>query len=149
MADITELPTSVELSFGDGKYWFALGWPQLLELERVCGHSQIDGTKHPKSVMAIHSELSRGLTIGPDGEIIFVGTSDATSREIQNVVRFGLVGGGKGTVDGETVDVTPHRASELLEAYGFPARPLAENAAIAFAILNAAIFGRPEVGGAA
>jgi hypothetical protein len=75
------------------------------------------------------------------GELLFVGGGAAMLKDVRAVIRGGLIGGGEGIVDGETIEVGPMRAGELVEAYTFPARPMIEAVQLAWRILNAAIEG--------
>lgn len=144
MTDITKLPTSIELDFADGRYWFALTWPLLLELERKCGAKDHDGIARDKSVFSMHSQLGAGLIVAPDGEVMFTGGSEGLARDIAHIIRLGLIGGNRATVMGEKNTVSPSEAHALVDAYVYPAAPLVESAAIAFAILNAVIHGNPK-----
>lgn len=148
MTDITKLPTSIELDFADGRYWFGLTWPTLLELERKCGARDHDGIHRDKSVFLMHSQLGAGLMVGGDGQVIFTGNGEGLARDIAHIIRLGLIGGGSATVMGEKVDVSISEAHSLINAYVYPAVPLVESAATAFAILNAAIHGNPKPVGA-
>lgn len=144
MKDVTKLPTSIELDFADGRYWFALTWPLLLELERKCGAKDRDGIARDKSVFSMHSQLGSGLMLGEDGKVIFLGDGDGLARDIAHIIRLGLIGGNRGTVMGEQITFSPNEASELVDTYVYPAVPLVESAALAFGILNAVILGNPK-----
>lgn len=123
--------TAITLSFAGGEYRFWLPLPQVFELERGC----------ETSILAIEERLRAGIGQNPDGSAAFIGGGLATVKEIRETIRLGLIGGNHALVDGEEVAVGPLRAKELLENYTFPARPLAESAALAWSILSAAIFG--------
>lgn len=134
------MDTSVELAFGDGRYLFALPWPQVFELERNCGLVEPDGTKRGKSIFQIYEEIGAGLGLLGD-EPVFVGGGKANARDIRETIRLGLIGGGAGDVAGEAVKVSPLDAARIVEAYCYPARPLSEALGVAWAILRAAIEG--------
>lgn len=144
MNDVTKLPTSIELDFADGRYWFALTWPMALELERKCGAKDHDGIPRDKSLFLMHSQLGDGLFIDTNGEVIFSGSGQGLARDIAHIIRLGLIGGNRATVMGELVTVSPSEAHALVEAYVYPAVPLAQSAATAFAVLNAVIHGNPK-----
>ena len=144
MTDITTLPTSIELDFADGRYWFALSLQHVFELERKCGERDNDGIHRPKSLFVMHTELGSGLVIGADGDVLFTGSSAGLARDIAEIIRLGLIGGNRAIVMGEKSTVSPSEAHALVDAYVYPAAPLVESAAMAFAILNAVIHGNPK-----
>lgn len=144
MTDITTLPTSIELDFADGRYWFALSLQHIFELERKCGARGDDGIHRPKSLFVMHTELGSGLMVGADGEVLFTGASAGLARDIAETIRLGLIGGNRATVMGEEISVSPNEARNLVDLYVYPAVPFVESAATAFAILNAAIHGAPK-----
>ena len=148
MTDVTTLETSIELDFADGRYWFALLWPQAIELERKCGAKDDYGIIRPKSLFIMHTELGSGLMVGADGEVLFTGSSAGIARDIAEIIRLGLIGGNRANVMGEEITVSPIEARELVENYVFPAVPFVQSAATAFAILNAAIHGSPKAANA-
>lgn len=123
--------TAVDLDFGDGRYRFWLGLPQVVELERKCGG---------KSVFIMYDEMGAGLGMAGDAPI-YMGGGTAMVTDIRETIRLGLIGGGSGTVTGEEVEVGPRRAIELVDAYAFPTRPLTESLHVAWSILHAAIAG--------
>ena len=124
------MDTALTSPFADGEYRFWLPLPQVFELERECG-----------SMLALEERLRAGIGQDGAGGAVFVGGGDATAKEIREVIRIGLIGGNNATVDGEEKEVGPTRAKALVSDYTYPARPLAESAALAWSILSAAIFG--------
>lgn len=129
--------TATDIHFGDGTYRAWLPLPQAVELERKCGVQDRDGKIYPKSLFTLYEEIGTGFGRDSDGELVFLGGALAPARDCNEVIRLGLIGGNSGP-DGE---VGPRRAAELVELYGYPARPLAEVAASAWKILHAAISG--------
>lgn len=126
------MDTSIELDFGDGRYRFWLAMPQILAIE-----------KGERSIMEIWSDLGDALNaIDRDGELtpIFVGGGAGRMREIVDVIKFGLIGGGSGFVNGAEIEVSPITATRIIETYVHN-RPIAETLPVAWAILQAAIFG--------
>ena len=99
---------SVTLQFGDGDYTFALKWGEL-------------------------SKLQESVDAGPF--VILDRLNDGRCRleDISEVIRWGLVGGGK----------TPVEATKLVRLY-VEGRPPAENRLTARIIMAAACFGAPE-----
>jgi hypothetical protein len=129
--------TATEIIFGDGVYRAWLPLPQAIELERKCGLTDRDGRTHPKSLFTIYEQIGDGFGRDADGALIFLGGATAAVRDINETIRLGLIGGNSGP-EGE---VGPIRAGQLVELYGYPARPLQEAAGTAWKILHAAIHG--------
>lgn len=129
--------TATDILFGDGTYRAWLPLPQAIELERKCGLTDRDGRTHPKSMFTIYEQIGEGFGKSDDDNLIFLGGSSVPARDCNEVIRLGLIGGNSGP-DG---DVGPRRAAELIDLYGYPARPLSEVAATAWKILHAAIVG--------
>ena len=122
--------THIELKFADGDYLFALKLPQLAELQQKTG----------VGVFALYGRVLRGRYV-IDGEVVGIpheGT--AYDTDLFETIRLGLIGGGKGLVDGKEVEVSALRARELVERYCHPA-PLREAWGLAAAILTAKIEG--------
>lgn len=126
------MDTAVTTEFGDGSYRFWLPLPQVFELERSCGDT---------SILAIEEKLRASVGYDDEGKVSFVGGGVATVKEIRETIRLALIGGNSGMIDGEEVEIGPIRAKQLVDLYCYPARPLAENAALAWLILSSAIFG--------
>lgn len=124
------METAVEAKFADGTYRFWLPLPQVFELERNCG-----------SLLAIEERLRAAIAVDATGDVVFVGGGAATIKEIRETVRLALIGGNNGMVAGEEIEVGPGKATDLVDAYLFPARPIAEGASLAWRVLEAAIFG--------
>lgn len=106
---MTKTVTYHEEYFGNGEQKFDLvpgNWELLIELERTA----------EKGVYRLFAELSAG---------------QARVNDIREIVRLGLVGGGK----------TPKDAEALVKTY-FDLSPLAEGMALAISILGAAVYGR-------
>jgi hypothetical protein len=122
-------PTEITVPFADGQYRFWLPMPQVNELEKTI------------SVCELEWHLRPSVALSADGSAVYAGGTVAQVRAIRDTIRLGLIGGAKGTVDGETVEVGPNRARELVDAYVFPAQPLGDAAALAWRILAAAVYG--------
>lgn len=123
--------TGITLEFADGSYRFALLLPQVIELERLAG----------KSVFQIYDEMSQCLGLDADGNAVFAGGAGPNAKAVVDTIRLGLIGGNSAMINGEEKLVGPQMALALCNAYAFPARPLAEGVAQAWAVLNAAIRG--------
>ena len=104
--------------------------PQLAELQQKCG----------VGIFALYGRVLRGRYV-LNGEVIGVAhEGEAYASDLYETIRLGLIGGGRGIVDGQEVEVSALRARQLVETYVHPA-PLREAWAIAAAILTAKIEG--------
>lgn len=128
------MQTEIELFFGDGSYLFALKMAQIVAIEDKCG-----------PIGEVFSRLLKGRYINAAGEGIGLPT-EAAFRHIDliEVIRQGLIGGGRGLVDGESVLVDSLKANKLVEIY-VHGRPLAEAWSIATAVMSALIEGYEPV----
>lgn len=99
---------SIELDFGDGTYQFRLGWGELAKIQEACD-------------------------AGP--YVVFQRLSDSSwmLRDISEVIRWGLIGGG----------MKPTDALKLVRDY-VEGRPPTECILFAQAILSAGLMGAPE-----
>jgi hypothetical protein len=122
--------TEIDLEFADGTYSFALKLPQILELQRVCG----------AGIFAIYGRVLKGRYLLNGQSFGAPHECEAFADDVYATIRLGLIGGGGGLVNGQTVEVNALRAKQLVETYAHTA-PLAEPWAIAAAILSAKIEG--------
>lgn len=122
--------TALELKFADGNYLFDLKLPQLAELQRLrdCG------------VFKLYGRVLKGRYLLGDSPIVNADEGEAFAEDLFEVIRLGLIGGGKGMVNGVEVPVSALRARQLLETYSYAA-PLTESWSIAAAILAARVHG--------
>ncbi|MFS0771035.1 GTA-gp10 family protein [Sphingomonas sp. 1P08PE] len=122
--------TALELHFGDGEYLFDLKLPQLAELQekRGCG------------VFALYARVLKGRYLFEGETIGVTGEAEAYAEDLLETIRLGLIGGGRGIVNGVEVIVSAMTAKRLVEHYG-AAAPLREAWATAAAILAARIEG--------
>lgn len=122
--------STVEFDFADGVYIGALPLPQIKELETKCGIG----------IGGLFARVYKGGTI-VDGKAVFVPSfAEFYISDIVETIRQGLIGGGKGIVDGTEITVTPSIANRLIANY-VEGKPLAPNWAIAAAILGGCIRG--------
>ena len=125
------METAVTAEFADGEYRFWLPLPQMTALERACGDV---------SILTLEERMR--AAIGQDGEtFVFVGGGSAMVADIRETIRLALIGGDHGMVDGESVEVGPIRAKQLVDEYVCPARPMGEGLVLAWRILHALVFG--------
>lgn len=109
-------PSKLEIEFADGTYCFALNVTQILELQRVCD----------AGIFEIYSRVMRGRLAVGEGEMFSL-AHEATAhvKDVLEVPRLALIGGGQGIVNGEPVKVDDVTARRLVEAYLHPpAAPL-------------------------
>lgn len=125
------METALTTDFADGQYRFWLPLPQVFELERGCD----------ASIITMEERLRGGIGQDEAGNAVFVGGTGETVQVIRETIRLGLIGGNSAMVDGQEREVGPLRAKELVDNYTYPARPLAESAALAWLILSTAVFG--------
>lgn len=129
--------THIDLAFADGTYTFALGLAQLHELQDKC----------KVGVGGLYARVLQGRLT----ENIDVGHPAYGAYHVDDLVetvRQGLIGGGKGLVDGKEVTVGALRANDLVERYLLP-MPLVDQWNLAAAILYAKVEGytpRPDEG---
>lgn len=122
--------TALELKFADGDYLFDLKLPQLAELQRLreCG------------IFKLYGRVLKGRFLMGDNPVALAEEGEAFAEDMFEVIRLGLIGGGKAMVNGEEAVVSPLRARQLVETYCHPA-PLMESWSIAAAVLAARIHG--------
>lgn len=108
------MQTAINLAFGDGEYVFKLPIKRIVEIEAKAG--PIDGVRHR-------------LMHGGFGV-----------QDVVEIIRQGLIGGGKGMVSGVETAVSALKANSLIDAY-VDGQPLAEIAITARAIIMALYVG--------
>lgn len=124
------MPSSIELNFGDGLYTFALPVPHIEEIQRKCG----------AGIGTIFGRVLKGCERAGDEIVLAPAFAEFYVRDIIETLRHGLIGGGKGIVDGAEVVVTPSLANTLITTY-VADRPLAGSWSIAASVLAATIVG--------
>ena len=120
----------IELEFGDGQYLFRLPLPQIARLQEVCG----------AGLGAIVGRVMRGRYTLQGEHIGLKEEADWHVKDLVETIRQGLLGGGRGIVDGAEVKVGPVEANRLIEAYVLT-RPLGEAWTLAAVILGVCIDG--------
>lgn len=123
------ITTALELHFADGEYLFDLKNPQLLELQEKRG-----------GIFALYGRVLKGRYLYEGVAIADTMAGEAHSHDLFETIRLGLIGGGRGVVDGAEIEVTALTAKQLVERYCHAA-PLKESWAVAAAILAARIEG--------
>jgi len=108
------MQTEIDLPFADGRYLFKLPIRRIVEIEEKAG--PIDLVKHRL--------LHGGWSI----------------HDVVETIRQGLIGGGKGEVNGIAVEVTALRANSLIENY-VDGHAIAEHHLTAKAIIAALYVG--------
>ena len=108
------MQTEIDLAFADGRYSFKLPIRRIVEIEEKAG--PIDLVKH----RLMHG----GWGI----------------HDVVETIRQGLIGGGKGEVNGQPIEVTALRANSLIENY-VDGHAIAEHHLTAKAIIAALYVG--------
>jgi hypothetical protein len=108
------MQTEIDLAFADGRYLFKLPIRRIVEIEEKAG--PIDLVKHRL--------LHGGFSI----------------YDVVETIRQGLIGGGRGEVNGVPVEVTALRANSLIENY-VDGKALADHHITAQAIVTALYVG--------
>jgi len=132
------MQTDVYLAFADGSYRFRLTLPMVYELQR----------KTKVGIGVLFGRVLAGRYVFAEGNGSFGMPTEAkySVEDLIETVRCGLIGGGEGQVNGETIRVNAVVATQLVEGYCFPAAPLKEAWDLAAAILTASIEGYEEPG---
>jgi len=128
--------TSIDLPFADGVYSFRLGLAQIAELQAKCG----------VGIGGLYARLLRGRYVIDTVSLGLITEAEFHLADIIEPIRQGLIGGRRGEVDGQAVEVTSIVAGRLVENYlcgrdGALRAPLREAWDLAVAILGALIEG--------
>jgi hypothetical protein len=121
---------SIELEFGDGQYLFDLPLVQINELQRKTGIG----------IGGLYARTLKGMTRVGEQTMLVPGQAEFYALDVIETIRHGLIGGGKGVVNGEEVKVTPLIANRLVDTYVL-GQPLVEAWKIATTILFACVMG--------
>lgn len=123
---------SIDLEFADGTYTFALPLPQIRELQDSTGIG----------VGGMFARVIKGVTPVGNDHVLVPGAAEFHALDLVETVRLGLIGGGKGMVNGEEVKVTPVKARQLVDRYVTPpAAPLVQTWELAVSILGTCVMG--------
>lgn len=130
------MQTSLTIAFADGEYVFRLGLKQINEIQQRCG----------VGIGAVFARIAKGRYFQKtaSGEVAIGDPMQAEYRieDLTAVIRQGLIGGGRGIVEGVDVTVSPERAGQLIDNYVLAdGRPLEDAWTLAYAILTATIVG--------
>jgi len=124
------IANSIELEFGDGQYTFALPLVQIAELQRKTGIG----------IGGLYARVTKGAQVVGEKVYLNAGSAEFYALDLIETIRHGLIGGGKGVVNGEEVEVTPIIANRLVDAYVL-GRPLQSAWNFAATILGVCIVG--------
>lgn len=130
------MQTSLTIAFADGEYTFRLALAQINEIQTRCN----------AGIGAVFARIAKGRFFRKTdlGEIAIGDPSQAEYRieDLVSVIRQGLIGGGRGVVDGVEVKVDAPRAEQLIKNYVLAdGCPLEDAWTLAYAILTATIVG--------
>ena len=125
---MAETTNSVELHFGDGEYLFRFGLTQFKELQDKC----------KAGLGAIFARVTAGRYFDNATNEGFGNPLEAQYyvEDLYEIIRLGLIGGGRGMVGGESVTVDPLVARRLVDRY-VVGRPLKEPWSVAAAVMMA------------
>jgi hypothetical protein len=121
---------SIELEFADGEYEFRLPLPRIDELQRKTGIG----------IGKLFGRVLKGCVQSGLDVVLVPADAEFYALDLIETIRQGLIGGGRGAVNGEEVKVTPALANKLVENYVLD-RPLSESWNLAASILMACIVG--------
>lgn len=130
------MQTSLTVGFADGEYTFRLGLVHINEIQNRCN----------AGIGAIYARIAKGRFFRKTdlGELAIGDPSLAEYRieDLTAVIRQGLIGGGRGVVEGVEVKVDAARADSLIKNYVIAeGRPLEDAWTLAYAVLTATIIG--------
>jgi hypothetical protein len=120
----------ISLAFADGEYDFFLPLPQIAELQRKCN----------VGIGGLYARTIKGAQIIHGEVVLLPGSAEFYAADLIETIRHGLIGGAKGVVNGETVEVTPVLAGRLIETYVLN-QPLKSAWDLAVSILGVCIMG--------
>lgn len=124
------MTNTIELEFGDGQYVFALPLPQINELQRKTGIG----------IGGLYARTFKGVTRVGGETMLIPGSAEFYALDVIETVRHGLIGGGKGVVNGEEITVTPLIANKLVDTYVLT-QPLVSAWNVAISVLHGTIMG--------
>lgn len=122
----------IVLEWADGEYEFRLPVGQIAELQVKCD----------APVGRIYARLMAGRYLERSTGDVVLNPLQAEFRyeDVVEVIRLALIGGKRGIVNGQNVDVTPTKALQLVRDY-VHTRPLLENWKVAAAVVSAFLIG--------
>lgn len=130
------MQTHIDLPFADGVYSFRLGLAQIAELQTKCG----------VGIGGLYARLLRGRYVIDTVALGLATEAEFHLADVIEPIRQGLIGGRRGDVDGQPVEVTSIVAARLVENHvcgrdGTLQVPLREAWNIAVAIVAALVEG--------
>ena len=130
------MATSIDLPFADGIYSFRLGLAQIAELQAKCG----------VGIGGLYARLLRGRYVIDTLSLGLTTEAEFHLADVIEPIRQGLIGGKRGEVDGQAVEVSSIAAARLVENYlcardGTLLVPLREAWNLAVAVMAALIEG--------
>jgi hypothetical protein len=121
---------TIDLKFGDGEYTFALPLAQIAELQRKTGIG----------IGGLFARVLQGCNRLGSEIVLAPAQAEFYALDLVETIRHGLIGGGKGMVNGEEIKVTPILANQLVDTYVL-GRALSDSWSMAASILGAVIVG--------
>lgn len=129
------MSNTIDIQFADGEYTFALPAPRIDELQRKCG-----APGPPVGIGAIFARVLKGCVVAGKEVLMVPSQAEFFATDLIETIRQGLIGGGRGVVNGEEIKVTDALANRLIENYVL-AKPLSDSWSLAAAILGACVMG--------
>lgn len=129
--------TRIRLACFDGEYEFQISLAGCIAIEEKAG----------VGIGAVYAQILRGRYLMEDGSAFGVAAESAFSAPVLlEIVRQGLIGGGKGFSDGKEIQVGALKANMLISVYLDPDRGhnLLEAWNLAAAVMHALIEGVEE-----
>lgn len=130
------MSNTIDLAFADGTYTFALPLERIEEIQRKTG----------TGIGAVFARVIKGANRIGNDIVLAPASAEFYALDLIETIRQGLIGGGKGIVDGAEIKVSPVLAQRLVTAYVLN-RPLSEAWETAVSILGAVIVGYDPPGG--
>jgi hypothetical protein len=124
------MQSDIWLAFADGEYRFRHGLAQINEIQTRC----------EAGIGAVYARVMKGRYIVGDQAVGQPLEAEFRVDDLISIIRQGLIGGGKGTVDGAEVEVSTFRANQLVDNYVI-GRPISEAWALAAAIIAVTMHG--------
>jgi len=106
------MQTHREIPFGDGEYTVRLGLAQIFAIQDKTGRGI--GEVYARVIEGRMQDQGTGFHFGYGPGARF------SIEEVLEVCRQGLIGGGKGFVDGREIEVRDHLATQLVKTYVHP-----------------------------
>lgn len=133
------MDTAIERDFAGGRFTFYLPLSAVLAVEKGPLSPHLRVREYPVSMFQIYDELSAGIGVDGDGNLVRLPGSRIFAGDLHNILEQALKAGNSGERDGESFDVDGKLANRLVNELiqtSFEACAL-----LAWDVLNATIKG--------